>query len=277
MAATLEESASCILPPAVTTRPLDRSVVLTTDDKDPIQFDNDLVFALSCIRHIREHSPRVTLELTDDQEQHLELLDGIALLLVTDDKADAAAVTFEQTPESIEFYYAKNRPCTDAEKSYIDSLLNLVMHSESSQRNACTMAIVSKAVAMCLKKVRSRIRKLASEITRCGVMSALEESADLGNLAVRTRGVNEGVLGRVIANAYDVPVIEKMPSNEESLLHYFRIVLELNTSITVLRNKIADLTELMMLSYVIGMIDHPFSNYHTRTGRHTYQCTRFCA
>jgi hypothetical protein len=39
--------------------------------------------------------------LPDDQEKQLELLDGIALSLVTDDKADVVAVSFKQISESI--------------------------------------------------------------------------------------------------------------------------------------------------------------------------------
>src|SRR5436190_14282115 len=67
-----------------------------------------LLFALSSISHIRGHAPTES-SLAAQQRKHLSFLDGIALLLVTEDKADVAAVSFLQTPTSIEFYYAKNR------------------------------------------------------------------------------------------------------------------------------------------------------------------------
>ena len=43
------------------------------------------------------------------------VVDGIALYLVTDDKSDLAVVSFLQTPTSIDFFYAKNRPIVSAE------------------------------------------------------------------------------------------------------------------------------------------------------------------
>ena len=57
--------------------------------------------------------------------KHLNLVDGIALFLVTDEKYDAAAVSFQQTATSIDFFYAKNRPCVPAELKYVDSMLKL--------------------------------------------------------------------------------------------------------------------------------------------------------
>ena len=48
------------------------------------------------IRYIREHAPTVP-EPTAIEKKHLDLADGIALLLVTEDTTDAAAVSFIQT------------------------------------------------------------------------------------------------------------------------------------------------------------------------------------
>jgi hypothetical protein len=64
-----------------------------SDDTNPIQFDDELIYALSSIRYVREHAPALP-ELTNDQRKHLSLVDGIALLLVTEDKSDVAAVSF---------------------------------------------------------------------------------------------------------------------------------------------------------------------------------------
>src|SRR5271156_2873240 len=91
-------------------------------DDPPATFDTELAYALSETRYIRQHAPTVPI-LSDIQRKHLNLLDGIALLLVTEDRSDVAAVSFLHTSKSIEFYYAKNRPCTASETAYIESLL----------------------------------------------------------------------------------------------------------------------------------------------------------
>src|SRR5438876_7617688 len=90
-----------------------------------------LLFALSCISHIRQRTPREP-SLTAQQKKYLSLLDGISLLLVTEDKADVAAVSFLQTSQSIDFYYSKNRPSYLTE--YIESLLGILRVYEPSKR-----------------------------------------------------------------------------------------------------------------------------------------------
>jgi hypothetical protein len=46
---------------------------------------------------------------------------------------------------------------------------------------------------MYVKKVRKRIKKLAPEITRRAVTTAMDESTNISNLAVRTIDENEGM------------------------------------------------------------------------------------
>ena len=90
----------------------------TSDDTSPpVQFDDELVYALSSVRHIREHAPTIP-DVATDQKKYLSLTGGIALLLVTEDKADVTAASFVQVSTSVDFYYAKNRLCTPA---YIES------------------------------------------------------------------------------------------------------------------------------------------------------------
>lgn len=42
-----------------------------------------------------------------EERKHLGLLDGVALLLVTEDKGDVAAASFSQTTGTITVFYAK--------------------------------------------------------------------------------------------------------------------------------------------------------------------------
>jgi hypothetical protein len=98
MATTPEgEEAGGDRPSGTTSQPSDPMVVLLADNNDHLHFNNELLFAMSSILHIQKHSPKVPPECADNQRRTLELLDGIALLLVTDDKADVAAASFEHT------------------------------------------------------------------------------------------------------------------------------------------------------------------------------------
>jgi hypothetical protein len=81
--------------------------------------DDELPLLQSPARRVREHAPTPTSSLIRNRGNHMALIDGIALLL---DKSDVAAVSFEQTPTSIDFFYAKNRPCLTSEKNYIDAI-----------------------------------------------------------------------------------------------------------------------------------------------------------
>ncbi|KAN0072474.1 hypothetical protein V8E54_009403 [Elaphomyces granulatus] len=123
---------------------------------------------LSCVRYIREHAPAKPAEITATQRKHLNLLDGIALLLVTEDKSDMTAVSFLQNSKTINFFYAKNRPCTASEKAYIGSLLELIRNYDPSKEDQYTWDIVNIAVRTCLRKVRNRIQKLSKELRKSG-------------------------------------------------------------------------------------------------------------
>ncbi len=66
---------------------------------------------LASVCHIKEHASRPPPQCNSVEQKHLRLLDYIALLLVTKSRGDVAAVTMEPTATSLNFYFAKNRPC----------------------------------------------------------------------------------------------------------------------------------------------------------------------
>lgn len=47
------------------------------------------------------------VDMRSEDRKHLPILNGIALMLVTESKGDVAAVTFLKTTDSIEVHYAK--------------------------------------------------------------------------------------------------------------------------------------------------------------------------
>ena len=219
------------------------------------RFDNELVYALSCVRYIREHAPAKPAEITATQRKHLNLLDGIALLLVTEDKSDVAAVSFLQNSKSINFFYAKNRPCTAPEKAYIGSLLELIRNYDPSKENQYTWDIVNKAVRTCLKKVRNRIQKLSKELRKSGFTAQLN-SESVDSLPIwHTTGNPEGTIGRAVANLLSESENERFNKpNKTVLASYFHFILEMDVSLENLNDDFEGVVELVMLSHQIGIL-----------------------
>jgi hypothetical protein len=202
--------------------------------------------------------------MTQEQAKHLKLVDSIALLLVTDEKSDAAAVSFYQTSMSINFYYAKNRPCTTTEVQYIESLLDIVRSYHPSKRYQCNNLFLTKVVSMCIRKIHRRIEKVALELINYNVIASTLDSNNLGDLQFRQPSVNTTrTLSMAIAKAFSVskstPEGQQFngPPNEKILRDYFRLVLTMNET-KDLHTRIKDVSGLIMLSYAIGIIVLPF-------------------
>lgn len=94
--------------------------------------------------------------------ERMRLLDGIALLLCTGAKKEAAAVTFETTGAGTKLFYCKNRPCDVREKSYISGLLEIVQNAVRYED--CVMSIMGYIIPECRGKIKSRLGKVACEI-----------------------------------------------------------------------------------------------------------------
>jgi hypothetical protein len=221
------------------------------------RFDNELVYALSCVRYIREHAPAKPAEITATQRKHLNLLDGIALLLVTEDKSDVAAASFLQKSKTINFFYAKNRPCTASEKAYIGSLLELIRNYDPSEEDQYTWDILNIAVRTCLRKVRNRIQKLSKELRKSGFTAQLN-SESVDSLPIwHTTGNPEGTIGRAVANGYSLSESENERFNKPNktvLASYFHFILEMDVSLENLNHDFEGVLQLVMLSHQIGIL-----------------------
>lgn len=138
----------------------------------PITFA-EKVYALSKVIHIHKNSNTTALShgLVGHREKHLRLLHDIALLLVTGGDSDVAAVSLERTETEIRFYYAKNRPVTAREESYIKDLLEVLKlpHEDLAEEGPDTGGerddrLLAKVVSVCVTKIKSRIRKLKRDL-----------------------------------------------------------------------------------------------------------------
>lgn len=128
-----------------------------TTSTPPPDFGEQL-FVLATITHVRDYRPTVSPSPPTEREKHLRLLDDIALLLVTQGSSDVASVMFEQKSHEIIFYYAKNRPTTNHERAYIESLRDIAV--SLTDINECTLKLLVRVIPMCRPKILSRLRKL---------------------------------------------------------------------------------------------------------------------
>ena len=126
---------------------------------------NEKVYASSKLSHILDNSPLPLADPNDNEQKHLKLLDGIALLLVTAKSGDVAAVTFEQSPLEILVTCAKNTPCEESLSKYIASVLQILPEIPSHKSDVLTTAskITMIAAKQCELKLRYRISKIAKE------------------------------------------------------------------------------------------------------------------
>ncbi|KAI9768215.1 MAG: hypothetical protein M1840_005045 [Geoglossum simile] len=216
----------------------------------PTEFSNELVYALSSILHIREHVLGVPAR-TNEQRKHLRLLNGIALLLITESKGDVAAVSLAHTATSIRFYFSKNRPCTLKEKEYIGMLLALIKGYHPSKIDEWSAEVLGVVLRMCIKKVKARLRKIASELRRCGLEISSWGPDDIDRLLIWRMPDHEGDLARDIAG--DDPAKSSAPgvSDRQIMVSYLHMVVEFAESRDPL-NDIPRLIVVITLSLTIG-------------------------
>lgn len=119
---------------------------------------DDCLFALSTISH-RLEFPR-PLSHSPILQKHLKLLNLLALLMVTEDKGDVAATTIIRAPGSVTILFSKNRPCTAAESSYIQTLQDIITSTTRETVKDTRIRALSLVIDNCSKKVKARLKKL---------------------------------------------------------------------------------------------------------------------
>lgn len=93
-------------------------------------------------------------------KKHLNLLDGIALLLVTESQSDVVATAFTQTPNSIKVEFARNS-ALKISTNYVNQILNqLALHKLSDDRNLEATKLVLIVLKPCFPKIKQRTIKL---------------------------------------------------------------------------------------------------------------------
>lgn len=193
---------------------------------------NEHVYALSKLSHIHKSAPTQRKTMGLEESKHLRILDGIALLLVTEDKGDVAAVTFTQTTSTINVCYAKNSPCNGALEDYINGILKHISETRRSSLLYLANGIFMRAIKQCIKKVRHRVSKLLN-----GLKNVLKD------------GLSDD--DRIVECLF--PTAEISPENRSKLVHYLQDLHALPIKdLEKLKDQIKQLYLVAMHSHDIG-------------------------
>lgn len=153
--------------------------------QNSVTFD-EKVYALSKIVHTVKFRNNRSNQYTTSQRKHLRLLDDIALLLVTESGSNVAAVSFEQRPTEIVFYYAKNRPATTEEIEYLQKITTIARYSAKTQSSETinrTESIFDEVLRMCRPKILSRFNKLLRVLAKLPRAARYFDDDSNGDLA----------------------------------------------------------------------------------------------
>jgi hypothetical protein len=240
----------------------------SNNTNSPAEFSNELIYALSSILHIREHVPGIPTR-TNEQRKLLRLLDGIALILVTEGKGDVAAVSFVHTATSITFYFSKNRLCTLKEREYIGALLSMIRGYHPSEILKWSEEALGLILKMCIKKVKARLRKVTSELRRCGLEAMSGGADDIDCLHIWRTPNHERGLARTFTD--DDPTKSPVPgvSDRQIMVNYLHMVVEIGES----RDPLGDISRLLtvvVLSFTVGLTDSPIRVYISNVSANFY-------
>ncbi|OCL00336.1 uncharacterized protein K441DRAFT_651221 [Cenococcum geophilum 1.58] len=94
---------------------------------------------------------------TKSDQDHVAVLEGLALLLVFTPKGDVAATSSWRSADELKLLWAKNQPVDDNNQlRYIEELL------ENVKNGTGTRELLNTVIAMCREKIFHRVKKLAN-------------------------------------------------------------------------------------------------------------------
>lgn len=118
------------------------------------------VFALATVGRFGNHTVRMPWHNVK-VKKILQLLDSIALILVTDGEGEAAAVAMEQLSDAVTFYYSKNAPCSSEFREYLQRLTTICASDEGDDFIG---HILVEVFTQCHHKIKNRLIKCQKEI-----------------------------------------------------------------------------------------------------------------
>jgi hypothetical protein len=94
---------------------------------------------------------------SQDDRNHVAILEGLALLLVFRPKGDVAATSYWRSADEFKLLWAKNQPVDDDNQlRYIEELFENVKKGTKADK------LLKIVIPMCIEKIFHRVKKLAS-------------------------------------------------------------------------------------------------------------------
>lgn len=136
------------------------------------------MYSISTLRRFQELAPTQPNHCDERIKKHLNLLDGIALLLVTDSHSDVVATSYIQTDNRITINVARNS-AAKISSDYIAKILNrLSLITVSDDRNVAAVNVLLIALKPCFPKIRQRTMKLWNACKKLLPEEVNEENMD---------------------------------------------------------------------------------------------------
>lgn len=108
------------------------------------------------IHRFQELAPTQPTYSDERIKKHLNLLDGIALLLVTESHSNFVATAFTQTPDCIKVEFARNS-AVKISTDYINQILNqIALLKLTDDRNLEATKLVLIIMKPCFPKIKQR-------------------------------------------------------------------------------------------------------------------------
>ncbi|KAF8458742.1 hypothetical protein BDZ91DRAFT_800159 [Kalaharituber pfeilii] len=130
--------------------------------------------AIKSIQDLNSHNQKAlnrslgSTPVPEDVEKHLPLLDAISLLLVARPKSDVAAVGIVIGDNKIPaLYYAKNAPCTNAEKKHIEAMVSFIQNPDNTNAEKA-YRLFQLVLPFCKGKMQQRLQKLQKHLSANG-------------------------------------------------------------------------------------------------------------
>ena len=181
---------------------------------------------------------------TQDNRNHVAVLEGLALLLVFSPKGDVVATSSWRSADELKLLWAKNQPVDDNNQlQYIEELLKSVKNGTKANE------LLKMVITMCRAKIFQRVKKLANSF---GVSqnNQRQEDSNLWQFDETKEPCQE--LEAVLKKCgwdKDIPTVDKLDSftrfvgrvTKTSEVEDFLSILHLSWSVTL----IADLNKVL--------------------------------
>ncbi|KAF3277492.1 hypothetical protein TWF970_005101 [Orbilia oligospora] len=155
----------------------------------------------------------ISLQPNKPKDAHVEILNALALILVTAKFGDVAAVAMIINPTELELIFAKNNTLAEKDRRYIEDLVEIVRETAAEpQKTQTTKKIFLHILAGCRDKVIARMMKVQAEIRSAlrDISQNCRNDREKSPSGEKYKGLIQNKMVRRCFNLRDLP-LDKLP------------------------------------------------------------------